>query len=113
MPSPTPIFYKALSRRDLTEGRGVCVTLDGRRIAIFLVGGEVHAIEDECLHQGGPLSEGAMRGAVVICPWHQWEFNVITGHNDLNPEVKVRRFPVRLEQDEIYVGLVPKEEPAP
>jgi ferredoxin-NADP reductase/nitrite reductase/ring-hydroxylating ferredoxin subunit len=51
----------------------------GKRIAVFNVAGRYHAIDDTCPHQGGPLSEGALNGQVVTCPWHGAEFDVTTG----------------------------------
>lgn len=106
-----PTYHEALPMDELTEGKGRCVTLDGRKVALFLVEGEVYAIEDECLHQGGSLSDGRLRDTTVICPLHDWEFNVTTGRNDFNPEIKVRSFPVRIEEGVVHVGLEPREEP--
>ena len=32
----------------------------------------VYAIDNECLHRGGPIGEGSVKGKLVSCPWHLW-----------------------------------------
>lgn len=32
-----------------------------------------------CNHKGGPLSQGACSGEYVKCPWHGWEYSIVTG----------------------------------
>jgi nitrite reductase/ring-hydroxylating ferredoxin subunit len=72
------------------------VEVDGRAIALFRVAGAIHAVEDTCLHAGGPLSEGALDGPTVTCPWHGWQYDVTTGACALNPLQSLERFPVRV-----------------
>ncbi len=47
--------------------------------AIFNLGGSLYAIDDECTHMGGPLSEGTIEGDEIVCPWHGSHFNIKTG----------------------------------
>ena len=54
----------------LREGRGVEV--DGHQIALFNLGDRFLAVENRCPHRGGPLSDGIVAGAVVVCPLHAW-----------------------------------------
>jgi nitrite reductase/ring-hydroxylating ferredoxin subunit len=77
-------------------------TLD---IAIFNVDGALFAIEDTCLHAGGPLHEGGTRGTTVICPWHHWEFDLRDGSCALNPHHKLACYPVRVVDGEVQLGL--------
>src|SRR5438034_5422860 len=53
--------------------------LDRWSVAVFRHDGRFRAIGNACNHKGGPLSEGRLRGEVVMCPWHAWEYTVITG----------------------------------
>jgi nitrite reductase (NADH) small subunit len=61
----------------LREGRSV--KFEGREIAIFNLGDRFLAIDNRCPHQGGPLSEGIVAGATVVCPLHAWKVNLETG----------------------------------
>lgn len=61
------------------------VQVDGARIAVYNVNGEFYATQDECTHVGGPLSDGELREAEVICPWHASCFDVRTGQVTCGP----------------------------
>ena len=56
------------------------VKLERHPIAVFLHDGAFRAIANTCNHKGGPLCEGRLRGEFVMCPWHGWEYSVVTGH---------------------------------
>ena len=73
-------------------------------IALFNVDGSLHAINDVCPHRGGPLSRGALRGSVVICPWHGWTFDVRTGQPDHPGGHSVATYRVKVVGTTIYVG---------
>src|SRR6266480_2044937 len=53
--------------------------LDRWSVAVFHHDGRFRAIGNACNHKGGPLSEGRLHGEFVMCPWHAWEYSVITG----------------------------------
>src|SRR5213596_512750 len=55
------------------------IKIERHRIAVFVHEGRFTAISDICNHKGGPLSEGRVRGEFVMCPWHGWEYSVLTG----------------------------------
>lgn len=61
----------------LREGRAVVVA--GRELAIFNLGDRFFAIDNRCPHRGGPLCDGIVTGAAVVCPLHAWKVNVETG----------------------------------
>lgn len=95
---------------DIVEGAdGHVVTLDGVRIAIFRVSGELFAIGDECPHQRtGKLSEGWLDGTVIECPLHQACFDLRTGRNVAPPDcASARIYPVRAEDDRVLLSTAP------
>ncbi|MEO7836519.1 MAG: Rieske 2Fe-2S domain-containing protein [Acidimicrobiales bacterium] len=63
----------------LEPGRGRLVRAGGRQLAVFLVDGEVHVVDNACLHAGGPLADGAVVDGCVICPFHGWVYDLATG----------------------------------
>ncbi len=67
------------SKDELLARVPFAVKLDRHRIAVFHHDGAFRAIADGCNHRGGPLCEGRLRGEFVMCPWHGWEYSVITG----------------------------------
>jgi nitrite reductase (NADH) small subunit len=81
------------------------VEVNGKAIALFNVEGTVYALDNTCLHQGGPLGEGMLEGEVVTCPWHMWEYNVRSGEKVGDPSLKVATYPVQVEGNDIKVAV--------
>ncbi len=95
---------------EIAPGERKLVTIGGRSIGVFNVGGEYYALRNRCPHQGGPLCEGFQfaplraavpgepyrrgeEGAIIRCPWHGWEFDVRTGTSWFDPErTRVRSY---------------------
>jgi 3-phenylpropionate/trans-cinnamate dioxygenase ferredoxin component len=98
-------FVKVANLSELTPGTAKAVEVAGRLIALFNVDGTVYALDNTCLHQGGPLGEGILEGEVVTCPWHMWEYSVRTGEKVGVPELKVERYEVRVEGGDIKVAI--------
>jgi nitrite reductase (NADH) small subunit len=90
---------------DFTPGAGKMVVVRGRHVALFRLGEAFHALDNLCLHRGGPLCEGAIARGVVTCPWHGWSFEIATGTMVQDPRVGVSRHEVRVQDDEVAVRL--------
>lgn len=91
---------------EIPAGRGAQVTVNGRWVALFNVGGTYHAVDNLCLHRGGPLAEGTLSGCVVTCPWHGWQFDVRTGAMIQDPGTGISAHETRVVGDEIQVRLL-------
>ena len=50
---------------DFSPGAGKMVTVNGRHVAIFRLGNDLHAIDNLCLHRAGPLCEGHIVNAML------------------------------------------------
>lgn len=87
------------------EGR--LVRIGERDIAIFNLGDRFLAVDNRCPHQGGPLGDGIVAGAAVVCPLHAWKISLETGAVERpNGAARcVRRYPVRVMDDVVEVGL--------
>ncbi|MBM4023074.1 MAG: Rieske 2Fe-2S domain-containing protein [Planctomycetes bacterium] len=59
-----------------------------RVVALANVAGVFHAIDGLCPHQGGPLGAGRLCGTTLTCPWHGWQFDVVTGRHGVSPMVR-------------------------
>ena len=44
-------------------------------------------------------------GALVRCPWHKWDFDIATGRCEVDARLRVRRYAVRVEGEELVVSL--------
>src|SRR5256885_9019117 len=84
------------------------IKIERHQIAVFLHENRFTAISNICNHKGGPLSEGRVRGEFVMCPWHGWEYSVLTGKGPTGyDEEQVPSFAVEERPDGVYVQTPP------
>lgn len=100
-----PEFVTVAKTEEIPAGEGRVVEAVGRQIALFNVDGTYWAIDNTCRHRGGPLGEGALDGTIVTCPWHGWTYDVTTGECSLDPSVCVEKLEVKVESEEIKIGI--------
>ncbi len=98
-------FVKVASTADVAPGTAKCVEAGGKQIALFNVEGAFHAIDNLCLHRGGPLAEGEIEGTLVTCPWHAWQYDVTTGKNVLDDDEAVATYAVKVEGGDVLVDV--------
>lgn len=98
-------YLSVAKANDIPVGEGRVFVTGGKQIAVFNVNGEFHAIDNTCVHQGGPLGEGFLEGTVVTCPWHAWKYDVTTGECTFNPRARVDTYTVRVENGDIQVAV--------
>jgi nitrite reductase/ring-hydroxylating ferredoxin subunit len=112
---------KARSGRRLTVCPASEIPVGGRRIVtdgplsigVFNVGGNFHAVRNVCPHYGAPLCQGTIHathrpsdvhqydpglgGRILRCPWHGWEFDIVTGKGLFDESTKVATYPVEID----------------
>ncbi len=96
-------FLVAAKTSEIDGGESKIIIMNGKEIALFNLGGKFFAIDNACRHQGGPLGEGMLDGAIITCPWHHWKYNVMTGINPTNPQIKVQTYEVKVEDGQIKI----------
>lgn len=102
-------FVRVAHVRDVPVGAGRPFSVGRYEVALFNLGGEFFALENNCPHQGGPLAEGWVENEQVTCPWHGWCFDIRSGRMALGDFALVPRFRVRREGDDLYVSVEPIE----
>lgn len=116
------------------------VELEGKSIGIFNIKDNYYAVKNVCPHQFAQLCTGEVMGVmlpsepheynygkdgeIIRCPWHGWEFDIITGKSVFDPrkcrvksyEVQVMEYltndvarletyPVEVESDWVVVAV--------
>ena len=77
-------------------------------IAVFRTADdEIFALRDECPHKGGPLSQGIVHGKRVACPLHDWKIHLDSGDAVAPDEGCAASFPVRIDDNKIFLSLTP------
>jgi nitrite reductase (NADH) small subunit len=101
-----PQFVRLGSRSELPPvGEAREYEVEGRTICIANADGSCSAMDNVCVHHGGPLGQGVVDGNKIICPWHGWSFDVNTGAEGHNPAARVPVYPLKIEGDDVFVAL--------
>lgn len=108
--APTPaagplVRVPVAAAADVPDDAGLAVTAEGRPLALFRVDGAIVAIQGDCLHRGGPLALGDLRGGILTCPWHWWRYDLRTGRRVDDPAYCLARFEVDVEDGRVVVTV--------
>ena len=92
---------------DVPPREGRAVAIGNRELAVFNLGDRVVVTENRCPHKGGPLCDGIVTGASVVCPLHAWKINLEHGGVDRPADTGacVRTYEARIEDGMILVAL--------
>jgi len=92
------VLAGSIKRKRLPNGDPVAVArLQDERLVAF---------HNECPHFKGPLGVGALHGTEIVCPWHFFRFDLITGKAaGLGESVmKLKLYEVREQDGEVAVA---------
>ena len=101
MPQRNPV----VSLDAFPPGSKRAFNISDRRVALFNVDGQLHAIDDVCPHAGASLAAGSVKAGIVTCPWHAIAFNVTNGHACLKGVDGLQCFPVSVNDGQIEVEV--------
>jgi nitrite reductase/ring-hydroxylating ferredoxin subunit len=109
---------------EFKDGDRRIIFVGDREIGLFRHEGQFFAYSNYCLHQGGPACEGLTIAKVeehimpdktsrglyfsesemhFVCPWHGYEYDMLTGECVADRKLKLRKYPVVQKGDDIYV----------
>lgn len=98
-------FVRLARKDEVAPGTIRQFQLDGPVIALANVEGKFFAVNNVCLHRGGPLGEGELDRVVVTCPWHGWQFDVTNGQLLTNAAVALACYQVEIRGDDVFVDI--------
>jgi NAD(P)H-dependent nitrite reductase small subunit len=98
-------YVKVMKEEELPIGKSAIISAGEDEIALFNYKGNYFAVANKCPHRGAPLGEGRIEEGIVICPNHEWRFKLENGANMQNPELFIPTYPVKVKNDNIYIGL--------
>lgn len=99
------MWIRATATADCAPGEACELVVADRIVALFNVDGEYFALDGICPHQGGPLGKGPLRGCVVTCPWHGWQFDVRSGQHQASPSLRHPAYPVKVEGGDVWIDV--------
>ena len=99
-------WHDAAAQGQLDPDFPVGVDIHGHKLGLFLLDGEVHALEDICPHAYALLSQGFQEGGVIECPLHEARFEIATGKCLVEVGQRdLQRFPVRIADGRVQVQI--------
>ncbi|MBI5310063.1 MAG: nitrite reductase (NAD(P)H) small subunit [Actinobacteria bacterium] len=87
---------------DVPFGEGRSIALVNRRIGVFHTPQGFFAIDNDCPHQGGPLSDGIVADACVTCPLHGRRIDLTTGQVQGHDE-QVKRYSLEIRDGKVWL----------
>jgi nitrite reductase/ring-hydroxylating ferredoxin subunit len=109
---------------EMKDGDVRIVRQERIEVGVYRYAGSFYAYRNHCLHQGGPACEGLTMPKVeerimadktsrglyfsdtemhFVCPWHGYEYDMLTGECVSDRKLKLRKFPIVQKGDDIYV----------
>ncbi len=98
-------YTKVMKCADLEIGKSAIIEVGDKEIALFNYKGNFYAIDNTCPHRGSPLGEGRVEEGILICPNHEWRFELKSGWCPQNPELSTEVYPIKVSDEKIYVRL--------
>ena len=89
----------------IEDGGMLQVEIKGFTVLLSRRGSDVSAVDGICPHRGAQLASGTLNGNTVVCPWHEWEFDVETGCGLTNPISKLKCYEVEVRGEDIILRL--------
>ena len=88
----------------IREGEVLGFRIAGRFLAVGRTPDGYFAIDDDCPHANGSLSEGMIENECVICPIHGFAYHVRSGEGMDDGEA-VRVYETRLDGDVLQIRI--------
>jgi nitrite reductase/ring-hydroxylating ferredoxin subunit len=105
---PMSNFVKLAAQAELPlpgEAREFLCEGKGKDICVANINGVLSAMDNVCLHQGGPLGQGVIEDGKIVCPWHGWQWDPKTGEASHDPKAKVTVYPIKQENGDLYIDI--------
>lgn len=76
-----------------------------KMICVANVNGTISAMDNVCLHRGGPIGQGLVEKGKVVCPWHGWAWDPQSGQAAHNPNARVIVYPLKIEGEDVLIEI--------
>ncbi|MBD3419260.1 MAG: Rieske 2Fe-2S domain-containing protein [Chitinivibrionales bacterium] len=101
-------YIKLATRKDFEHTRIRSFAVMGKKIGIIKRDdGSFYAMDVGCKHQNADITKGTIEGNVATCPRHQWQYDLETGECLNHDSLPLKRFPLKIEGEDIKVAVLP------
>ncbi|HEY3973312.1 MAG TPA: Rieske (2Fe-2S) protein [Candidatus Sulfotelmatobacter sp.] len=101
-----PTFIKLTTQSELPAADEAKEFPCGEKtICVANVNGTFSAMDNICLHRGGPLGEGTIERGKIVCPWHGWEWDPTTGQAEQDSKTRVAIYPLKIANGDVLIEI--------
>lgn len=111
---------------DLKARERIVVDAEGVELGLYWYRDQIRAWWNVCPHQGGPVCQGKTMPRTVqrttssqkqaeptfsesdrniVCPWHGYEFDILTGRHPACVSMRLRPIPVKVVDGDVVVTI--------
>ncbi len=98
-------FTAVIDEKEIEEGKMKLVRAQGKPVLFIKQEGKIYVIDDRCPHMGCKFSGGMLDDGVVVCPCHDWRFNLKTGEYEENRSFLLTTYPFKVVSGKVWVKL--------
>jgi len=103
------VFVTSIKESQLKDGQMLGVWVEGNSILLAKVDGQIFGVSNKCPHMGCQLQGGILSGFIVMCPCHDWKFDVRNGQYLEIPEVTLTTYRCFVQNGKIHVEISDNE----
>jgi nitrite reductase (NADH) small subunit len=101
-----PNFTRLASQSELpSAGEAKEFFCGDKTVCVANVNGRFSAMDNVCPHRGGSLGQGIVENGKVVCPWHGWQFDPITGESTHNPKAKLSVYVLEFHNPDVLIEI--------
>ena len=107
------VWFKAGKTKDFLSNRGSCIKYKNKQIAVFNFSRRDawYACQNACPHKMEMVLSRGMTGSAddipkIACPMHKKTFSLVDGSNLNGDDLKIATYPVKIVEDEVFVGFL-------
>ena len=98
-------FVPVLEENALQEGKMKLVSVEGTPVLFIKQQGKIFVIDNRCPHMSCSFSGGTLDGLAIVCPCHEWRFDLRTGEYQDEPAIKLTKYDWKIKSGKIWVRL--------
>jgi nitrite reductase/ring-hydroxylating ferredoxin subunit len=98
-------FVPVLEEKELQEGTMKLIRVEGYPVLLIKQSGQIFAIDNRCPHMGCSFFGGTLEGTIIICPCHDWRFDLNTREYQDDQSLKLTSYKWKIKLGKIWVKL--------
>ncbi len=98
-------FTPVLQESELQNGSMKLVKVEGTPVLLVKVNGEIFAFDNRCPHMSCGFSGGSLDGFVIVCPCHEWRFDLRTGEYEEEKAFTLTKYEWKKKSGKIWLKV--------